>query len=59
MLSTLVVISLAIAAGVIVLPWRPWSTRETLDAVAGTAADDPSDTTVLIPARNEAASAVS
>ncbi|MGH8614191.1 MAG: glycosyltransferase [Gammaproteobacteria bacterium] len=32
------------------LPWRPWATSESLDAVPGTF----SDTTILIPARNEA-----
>ncbi len=36
------------------LPWRPWSTREQLDAVS-TSKCDLSDITVLIPARNEAA----
>ena len=37
------------------LPWRPWSTRERLDAGHGPAADVPdlSAVTVLIPAREE------
>jgi len=39
---------------VILVPWRPWSTRERLEA--GSEPDEPdlSDVTVLIPARNEA-----
>ena len=45
--------------GILLLPWRPWSTRETLDAVplSGEPVSgklDLSDVTVLIPARNEA-----
>lgn len=38
----------------LLLPWRPGSTRESLDAPAGRAGEDLSDVTVLIPARNEA-----
>jgi hopene-associated glycosyltransferase HpnB len=39
----------------LLLPWRPWSTRESLDAPIEFALDtDLSDLTVLIPARNEA-----
>jgi hopene-associated glycosyltransferase HpnB len=37
---------------ILLLPWRPWSTRESLDAKIGIA--DLSGVTVLIPARNEA-----
>ena len=47
---------------ILVLPWRPWRTREALDAPAPDnhsdckpGGDDLSDVTVLIPARNEAA----
>jgi hopene-associated glycosyltransferase HpnB len=36
---------------ILLLPWRPWSTRESLDAIIGVA--NLSDVTVLIPARNE------
>ena len=36
---------------VLLLPWRPWSTRETLDGISSTT--DLSCITVLIPARNE------
>jgi len=39
---------------ILVLPWRPWLTREFLDSRAGQAPADLSDITVLIPARNEA-----
>ena len=35
------------------MPWRPWSTREFLDAVPPFAQEDLNDFTVLIPARNE------
>ena len=38
---------------IILLPWRPWSTRESLDARAAVDADL-SNVTVLIPARDEA-----
>ena len=53
-LFVLTVISLVIAAALLVLPWRPWSTRESLDADPSLAGADVSDVTVLIPARNEA-----
>lgn len=56
MLSTLLTGSIVIAASVVVLPWRPWSTRESLEAVTGGTSDALSDTTVLIPARNESES---
>lgn len=39
---------------VLLLPWRPWSTREVLDASSPFAQEDLSSITVLIPARNEA-----
>ena len=39
---------------ILLLPWRPWSIRETLDATLGEPAPALSDLTVLIPARNEA-----
>jgi hopene-associated glycosyltransferase HpnB len=40
---------------VILVPWRPWSTRECLEAGNEGAERNLSDVTVLIPARNEAA----
>ncbi|MBV8415162.1 MAG: glycosyltransferase [Verrucomicrobia bacterium] len=39
---------------VILVPWRPWSTRERLEAGDEPDETDLSDLTVLIPARNEA-----
>ncbi len=39
---------------ILLLPWRPWATTETLDAGPEPADVDLSDITVLIPARNEA-----
>ena len=39
---------------ILLLPWRPWATSESLDAAPDFAEDDLSDITVLIPARNEA-----
>ncbi|MHC8441583.1 MAG: glycosyltransferase [Candidatus Eutrophobiaceae bacterium] len=47
---------LVIWLGILLLPWRPWSCRESLDAAPALAAKltDLSDITVLIPARNEA-----
>jgi hopene-associated glycosyltransferase HpnB len=38
----------------LVLPFRPWSTRERLEPTATGSPPDTSDLTVLIPARNEA-----
>ena len=40
---------------VLVLPWRPWSTRERLEADPSRRDEPLHDVTVLIPARNEAA----
>ncbi|HET6587133.1 MAG TPA: glycosyltransferase, partial [Oleiagrimonas sp.] len=50
---------LAVAAaliwwGIVLAPWRPWSTRERLEADPGATADY-HDVIVLIPARDEAA----
>ncbi|MGD8371710.1 MAG: glycosyltransferase [Syntrophobacterales bacterium] len=39
---------------IVLLPWRPWSTREFLEAGSSASEEDLSDITVLIPARNEA-----
>ena len=39
---------------VLLLPWRPWSVRERLEADPGRRDDVLDDVTVLIPARNEA-----
>jgi hopene-associated glycosyltransferase HpnB len=39
---------------ILLLPWRPWDTREVMDSASATPDADLSDITVLIPARNEA-----
>ncbi len=39
---------------ILLLPWRPWSTRERLESGPSSQPTDLSDITVLIPARNEA-----
>ena len=53
MLIDLLLASLALGVIVLLLPWRPWATTETLEADPGEVTDL-SDVTVLIPARNEA-----
>jgi len=45
---------LFIWSAIALLPWRPWSTRESLDGDPGIPAADLGQITVLIPARNEA-----
>jgi hopene-associated glycosyltransferase HpnB len=40
---------------VVLVPWRPWSTRERLEPGKESAEHDLSDVTVIVPARNEAA----
>jgi hopene-associated glycosyltransferase HpnB len=42
--------------GLLLVPWRPWSTREHLESDKTNIAPSLSNVTVLIPARNEAAS---
>jgi hopene-associated glycosyltransferase HpnB len=39
---------------IMLLPWRPWGTREFMDSASASAEADLGDITVLIPARNEA-----
>ena len=46
--------SLFMWIAILLLPWRPWSTRETLESQSDYIKRDVSDITVLIPARNEA-----
>ncbi len=54
-LTALAGVSAVVWIAVLVLPWRPWSTRERLDLGAtGRGERDFSDTAVLIPARDEA-----
>jgi hopene-associated glycosyltransferase HpnB len=51
----LVAFSILLWAGFALLPWRPWSNQEVLDAMEGVNGDIALDEiTVLIPARNEA-----
>ncbi|MFA5983049.1 MAG: glycosyltransferase [Methylococcaceae bacterium] len=51
----LTVTAAAIWLGTLLLPWRPWSVSEVLEAVPVLAAEvDLSEVTVVIPARNEA-----
>lgn len=40
--------------GLLLAPWRPWSTRERLDAGRSDAEEDLGEVTALVPARNEA-----
>jgi hopene-associated glycosyltransferase HpnB len=51
-LSWLALPGLLIWLSILILPWRPWSTRESLDADTGLSSNL-SSVTVLIPARNE------
>ena len=53
-LTLLAITGAAIWLTILLLPWRPWSTREVLEASSASADQDLSDITVLIPARNEA-----
>ena len=41
-------------SAILLLPWRPWDTREVMDSTSASPDADLSDITVLIPARNEA-----
>ena len=50
----LAVIGAFIWLAVMLLPWRPWGTREVMDSASASPDADLSDITVLIPARNEA-----
>ena len=45
--------SASIWLAILLMPWRPWSTREFLDSAGSCAQGDLSEITVLIPARNE------
>jgi glycosyltransferase involved in cell wall biosynthesis len=51
----LVVAGSLLWVALILVPWRPWSTREHLEPGGAGVEPDLSDVTVLIPARNEAA----
>ncbi len=55
MATAILILALLVATSVLLLPWQPWSTRESLDAAADPHTEDLADVTVLVPARNEAA----
>ena len=55
MFTCVVGLSAIIWIALLLLPWRPWSTRERLVVDAQTAVRAVHEITVLIPARNEAA----
>lgn len=56
MLSVLSIAAMSLWLLIVVLPWRPWSTREVLEYDSGDASRSAGleDVTVVIPARNEA-----
>lgn len=53
-LFVVLMIGLLIWISILLIPWRPWSTIESIDSCIDHNATDLSDITVLIPARNEA-----
>ncbi|MDX8392366.1 MAG: glycosyltransferase [Mariprofundaceae bacterium] len=53
--ESLITLSALAWAGVLLLPWQPWRTRQVLESEGEGNAVQISDVTVLIPARNEAA----
>ncbi|MBV8100337.1 MAG: glycosyltransferase [Verrucomicrobia bacterium] len=55
-ISILIVIGSLAWSCILLLPWKPWSTRERLDSDGSPPDFDLSDVTVLIPARDEAES---
>jgi hopene-associated glycosyltransferase HpnB len=55
LISMLIIVASLIWPLILLLPWKPWSTRERLDNHDSTLETDLSDVTVLIPARDEAA----
>jgi hopene-associated glycosyltransferase HpnB len=57
LISILIVLGSLVWPLILLLPWKPWSTRELLEHDDSTISDtDLSDLSVLIPARDEAAS---
>ena len=55
LISILIIVASLIWPLILLLPWKPWSTRERLENQDSTLDTDLSDVTVLIPARDEAA----
>ncbi len=51
----LTVVSCTIWVAILLLPWRPWSVKESLDSADENKEHDLSHVTALVPARNEAA----
>jgi hopene-associated glycosyltransferase HpnB len=51
----LATLSACLWIAILLLPWRPFSTRERIDSLGGGSGPDLAGITVLIPARNEAA----
>ena len=56
LISSLIILGSLAWPFILLLPWKPWSTRERLDNGDPSPEADVSDVTVLIPARDEAAS---
>jgi hopene-associated glycosyltransferase HpnB len=56
LISILIILGSLAWPFILLLPWKPWSTRERLDNNDSFPETDLSDVTVLIPARDEAAS---
>lgn len=54
LLSCLAIVSIVMWLGLLLLPWRPWSTREQISRSDQISTTGLSDVTVLIPARDEA-----
>lgn len=54
LLSSLAVVSVLMWLGLLLLPWRPWSTREQISSAGEISGVDLSEVTVLVPARDEA-----
>jgi hopene-associated glycosyltransferase HpnB len=54
-MEILVVVGSLLWVALLLVPWRPWSTRECLEPVNEPAERNLCDVTVLIPARNESA----
>ena len=56
LISSLIVFGSLAWPFILLLPWKPWSTRERLNSDDSSPESDVSDVTVLIPARDEAES---
>lgn len=54
LLEILIMVGSVLWIALLLVPWRPWSTRERFEPAGADPAAELSDVTVLIPARNEA-----